>query len=205
VRARPVLLLVFAVAAFHGVSTEGFDRLWELELLRDIGLPGLAGLDPVLWFGVINAVGLLLAVVATEVVRRRVDVASHRGAAGALAVVNLLLVGSVAGFGLAGSFWVALALRWVVGLLRELNDPLTTAWINQGLDPASRATVNSLGAQADALGQVAGGPLLGWIAVARSVRAAIVVSGLVRLPALLLFARTLRPATSSTATRPVRG
>ena len=196
VRARPVLLLIFAVAAFHGASTEGFDRLWVLELLDDIGLPGLAGLDPVLWFGVVNAVGLLLAAVATEVVRRTVDVASHRGAAGVLAVVNLLLVLGVAGFGLAGSFWAALALLWVVGLLRALNDPLTAAWVNQGLDPASRATVNSLAGQADALGQVVGGPLLGWVALARSVRAAIVVSGLLRLPALLLFARTLRPDAS---------
>lgn len=186
-RARPVLYLILGVAALHGASTEGFDRLSELYLLRGTDFPGPTGADLVLWFGAIGGVGAILSILATEFVKRRVDVTTDRGAAGALRVVNVVLVLAVVGFGSTGSFALALGLYWLIGLLRAVNDPITTAWVNQGLEPSSRATVNSMAGQTDALGQVIGGPVLGAIAVARSVAAALVVSGLLRLPTLLLF------------------
>lgn len=83
-------------------------------------------------------------------------------------------------------------------MLRRTNDPLKTVWVNQNLEPAVRATVFSMASQADALGQILGGPLLGLIATAISVRVGITVAGLFLAPALLLYARTLRvrqPAT----------
>src|SRR3712207_4631715 len=39
VRARPVLLMLLAIAAFSGMSSEGFDRLWEAHFIKDLGLP----------------------------------------------------------------------------------------------------------------------------------------------------------------------
>jgi MFS transporter, DHA3 family, tetracycline resistance protein len=192
VRAKPVLLLIFAVAALHGASTEGFDRLFQVHFIENTGLPSLGGLDRVLWFGVIDGGGLLLAIAASEFVKRRVDVTSHSGAARALALIYMLLVAGVVAFGLTTSFAFALLTFWLVTMLREINLPIYAAWINQGLDPRSRATINSVGSQVDALGQMSAGPGLGFVAVARSVQAAIVVSGLLRLPALGLFARALR-------------
>ena len=55
VRARPVLLLLLAVAVFSGMSEEGFDRLYAKHFLDGLGLSALGALDPVVWFGVINA------------------------------------------------------------------------------------------------------------------------------------------------------
>lgn len=46
--------------------------------------------------------------------------------------------------------------------------------------------------QADALGQIAGGPLLGWVAGGFGTRLAMVVVSLLLTPALYLYARTLR-------------
>jgi MFS transporter, DHA3 family, tetracycline resistance protein len=34
VRARPVLWMLLIIAAFSGMSSEGFDRLWEAHLLK---------------------------------------------------------------------------------------------------------------------------------------------------------------------------
>jgi hypothetical protein len=73
-----------------------------------------------------------------------------------------------------------------------------TAWINQGLDAKTRATINSVGAQSDAIGQAAGGPGIGLIARSVSVPTALVVSGLLRLPALFLYARAIRRGTVGT-------
>ena len=34
-------MLILGTAALHGASTEGFDRLADLHILRDIGLPSI--------------------------------------------------------------------------------------------------------------------------------------------------------------------
>jgi MFS transporter, DHA3 family, tetracycline resistance protein len=192
IKARPTLLFIFAIAAFHGASTEGFDRLWELHLLSNFTFPTLGALEPIVWFGIINAVGLILSFVITEALKRREVVSTAVAAARSLAVINVLLVGSVVLFGIAGSFVLALASLWIIDVLRNLNEPFYRAWINHGLDPAARATINSMGGQLDALGQILGGPALGAIGAGAGVGTAIVVSGLIRAPALLLFGRAIK-------------
>jgi DHA3 family tetracycline resistance protein-like MFS transporter len=191
VRGHPVLWLILGVAALHGMSTEGFDRLSDLHILR-IGLPAFAGLDRILWFGVIDGVALLLGIVVTEVVRRRVDLEHVNGAAWTLLVIDALLIASVVVFGLATGFFLALGAFWFVWGLRGVRDAVFVGWLNRGLDPSTRATVNSIGEQADAIGQTLGGPVLGVIAAARSVAAAIVVAGLVRLPVFGFYGRAIR-------------
>jgi len=141
----------------------------------------------------VRAGGLLLAIGATVVIRRRLDVRGAGAAARALLVVDgLQLVAGVA-YGLASSLAVAVAAYWAGSLLRQLHGPLFNTWLNTGLASRSRATVNSAASQADALGQVAGGPVLGLIASARSVAAALVASGLVRAPTLAVLARSRTP------------
>jgi DHA3 family tetracycline resistance protein-like MFS transporter len=191
VRGHPVLLLILGVAALHGMSTEGFDRLSDLHILR-IGLPSFAGLDRILWFGVIDGVALVLGVATTEIVRRRIDLEHVNGAAWTLLVIDAFLIGSVMVFGLASGFFPALFAFWLVWGLRSVRDAVFVGWLNRGLDPRTRATVNSIGQQADAIGQTLGGPILGVIATARSVAAAIVVAGLVRLPVFGFYGRAIR-------------
>ena len=55
-----------------------------------------------------------------------------------------------------------------------------------------RATVISMSSQVDALGQIAGGPLLGLAAQALGLQAGLLGSALLLSPALLLFALQLR-------------
>jgi RIO kinase 1 len=76
--------------------------------------------------------------------------------------------------------------------MRQLAGPIHDAWVNQRLDSSVRATVISMSGQADALGQIAGGPAVGAIGSAISIRAAITTSGLILLPVLWLYARTSR-------------
>jgi len=192
VRGHPVLWLILATAAVHGASTEGFDRLADFHLLKDIGLPAIGGLNRVVWFGILDGVGLLLGLGALAIVKRRSHLRGHAAVARILAVIDVLLVLAVVAFGVVGAFWAAVLAFWIVGALRSVRDPVFTAWVNQGLDPSTRATVNSMGTQSDAIGQTAGGPPLGVIASAVSVPAALVVSGLLRLPALALYARAIR-------------
>ncbi|HEV2757790.1 MAG TPA: MFS transporter [Actinomycetota bacterium] len=189
VRLRPVLVTILVVSALHGASTETFDRLWELHLLQGIGLPSLGPLDPIVWFGVVNAVGLLLGIAAIELVKRRVDVVRGPGVIRALAVVNVALVVATTAFGLTGSFGLALVVFWTVDVLRYTHLPLFQAWVNRGLESATRATINSSVSQMDGLGQIFGGPVLGAVGAVRSVAAAIAAAGLLRVPVLFLLGR----------------
>ena len=198
VRAHHVLALILATAALHGASTEGFDRLSDLHMLDDIGLPTLGGLALPVWFGILDGGALLLGIVALAIVKRRVHLQGHAAVARVLAVVDLVLVLSVVAFAVVASFWWALTAFWIVGTLRSVREPVFTAWINQGLDPKTRATINSVGSQSDAIGQAVGGPGIGLVARSISVPAALVVSGLLRLPALFLYARAIRRGTVGT-------
>ncbi len=188
VRRTPTLLTILAITGILGASSETFDRLWEARILR-IGLPDLGALPDLTWFGLISAGALLLAALATEGVRRTNR--SPRSTVKLLAGITTLLMLSVVGFGLAGNFTVALAFYWASYLLRRINAPLFAAWLNGYLESRTRATVFSLNAQTDALGQIAGGPLLGLLANV-SLRGAFGAAGLLLLPAVSLYLRLLK-------------
>jgi DHA3 family tetracycline resistance protein-like MFS transporter len=194
-----VLLLILATDALHGASTEGFDRLSDYHVLNDIGLPAIGHLNRVVWFGIIDGIGLVLALGAVTFVKHRMHLEGHAHVARILAWIDVVLIASVVLFGMTGNFTLALVTVWMAGAMRGVRQPIFTAWINQGLDPATRATINSMGSQSDAVGQAIGGPVLGFIGN-RSVPAAIVVSGLLRAPALLLYARAVKRGTVGTVT-----
>ena len=197
-RSHPVLLLILSTAALHGASTEGFDRLADLHILRDIGLPPIGHLSQLWWFAILDGGSLVIGFAALVVVRRRGTLEGHVSVARILVVIDVLLVVSVVVFALTGRFWVALGAMWIVGALRSVRDPVFTVWINQGLDPKTRATINSVGGQADAVGQAAGGPMLGAIGGGFGVPIAIVASALLQLPSLLLYRRAIRKGTVGT-------
>jgi len=67
-----------------------------------------------------------------------------------------------------------------------------------------RATVVSMSGQMDALGQVVAGPVLGAVGLLRSLRAALVLAGVLLSPAVLLFARALRRESVRGADVPAR-
>jgi DHA3 family tetracycline resistance protein-like MFS transporter len=192
VRRSHVLVLVLLVAALHGMATEGFDRLSQLHLLEGTSFPAVGDLGLVAWFGLIEAVGLGLSIVAAQILRRRADLASYAVTTRVLAAIDVALIASVVAFGLLDRFWLAIGAFWIVAFLREVRQPVFTAWLNRGLESETRATVNSMAGQMDAIGQVVGGPTIGAVAVAWGVPAAIAASGILRTPALALYARVLR-------------
>jgi DHA3 family tetracycline resistance protein-like MFS transporter len=198
VRAHHVLLLILATAALHGASTEGWDRLADLHFLRGIGLPPIGELNRVVWFAVLDGVSLLFGIGALALVKRRSHLEGHVHVARILAFLDVLLIANVVLFAVTDSFWIAMVLFWIVGGLRSVRQPIFTAWINQGLDPSTRAMINSIGTQADSIGQALAGPVVGGVGRAISVPWAISVAGLLRLPVLFLYVRAIRRGTVGT-------
>ena len=191
VRIVPALLTILAISFIGGAGSEAFDRLRELHILSNFTLP--SSLPAIGWFALINLVSLLASVAGVELARRRLDTESHLGAARALLVLDTVLIIMIIGFAAAVSFEVAAACYLVTRIVRRVAMPIGAAWINLGLSSEVRATVHSMNSQADALGQVAGGPLLGWLALAAgSTRPAMLVVALILAPSLYLYLRTIR-------------
>jgi DHA3 family tetracycline resistance protein-like MFS transporter len=166
--------------------------LWAAHLLENFELPGMDVVEPVAWFGLIRAVTLLGSLAATEVARRRVDTEHAQPIARVLLLNAGGIVLALLGFAFARSFWVAIVLYWLLGALRSVAEPLQTAWYNLLIDkPHVRATMFSLSGQVDAVGQVAGGPVVGAIGNT-SLRVALSVSALILSPVLPLYGVALR-------------
>ncbi|MBT5773229.1 MAG: MFS transporter [Dehalococcoidia bacterium] len=192
VRGRPVLISIIAIAAIGGTSSEALDRLHPLIFLDEVGLPGGSAADEAIWFGIFSAGGLVGGIAVTELLNRVINPERIRSVVWALVALESVLIVAMVFFGSAQLFVVALVAYWTTAWVRQAAQPLTLAWLNRGLDPRSRATVLSLQSQADALGQTAGGPMMGLVATAATVRVAIVAAGLLLLPALPIFATQLR-------------
>jgi MFS transporter, DHA3 family, tetracycline resistance protein len=193
VRGHNILLLIVAITFFTGAASEGLDRLWEAHLIKDVGLPELWGLNPVVWFGVFDVVGLVAGIAITSLLVPRFEFADNPKLARALLVLTVMLSFSVVVFGVATSFAVAAAAYLVARLVRRLTDPLYLTWLNKNVEDSSvRATVNSLASQAGAIGEVTGGPAIGVVGTLATLRAALVSTGLLLAPAVALYARALR-------------
>lgn len=186
-RLRPALVGILLIGLFFGLYSEGYDRLWTAHLLERFTFPQLGSLEVVTWFGLMAAAGQVLTWLATGWVEGRFDLNRMAGLVRILAVLSALLVVCLALFALAGNLWLAVGLVLAIGVVREVISPLYTAWVNHRLDSRVRATVLSLSGQVDAIGQIAGGPLLGLVARQGSIQAGLLGSALLLAPVLALF------------------
>ena len=145
------------------------------------------------WFGVLDGVGLLLGLGALSIVKRRAHLRGHAAVARILAVIDVLLVVGVVAFGVVGAFWAAVSRSgWSArcGACVIRSSPRGST---RGSTPRRGRPINSMGTQSDAMGQTAGGPPLGAIASAglgagRPRR----VGAPARCPTLALYARAIR-------------
>jgi DHA3 family tetracycline resistance protein-like MFS transporter len=142
----------------------------------------------VIWFSVMGLVGLGSSFLLAGALARR---AGGLDAAQTLLLLDSAILAGVLVFALTNSFAVAFAALWVASRARALHQPIFDAWLNENVASERRATVLSVAGQADAIGQVGGGPLLGGIGSLVSIRAALATSALLLAPALGLYARAL--------------
>lgn len=204
-RRRPLLWTLMAVALCYGLSSEGLDRLWEAHLLTHFTFPDLGGLPYLVWFGLIQACVLLVTLLATEWLRRRLDASADAGSAGGgglaahhlvlwLTLQSVLVVAGLVVFALSGSFVWAVTAFIIVNALRRVARPLFVACINRGLESSSRATVLSTVNQMDAFGQMAGGPAVGAVGNVWGLRAALLAVAALLVPVWGLYRRAWHQA-----------
>lgn len=141
------------------------------------------------WFGIIQAGGLLLGIGAVQAIRG-VDMTNHRALARSLRLVQIVQVVSTAVFALATNFPLAVLALWSSRAVSQLSQPLYDTWLTGSAPSHIRATIISAASQANALGQVLGGPVVGTIGRLLSLRVALLAAGLLLLPSVGLLTRS---------------
>ncbi|HNA54896.1 MAG TPA: MFS transporter [Anaerolineales bacterium] len=189
VRARPRLMTILGIGLLYGLYSEGFDRLWVKHILDTFELPVLFGQTDVAFFGLLRAGSMVLSIFATRFMEKRIDTGSPLAIGRATLGITFGISAGLIGFALSPIFAVTIIVYWFISVLRNVAGPLYNTWVNQKLDPNTRATVLSMSSQVDAIGQMGGGPLAAAVAGTVSVVAAIITSGLLLLPALPLIGR----------------
>jgi DHA3 family tetracycline resistance protein-like MFS transporter len=190
--AAPVILLLAGTEFFTGMSSEAFDRLKEAHFLRDVGLPAVGDLDPVVWFGIFWLIGMVLGFVATGRLIKRFEHGGRKVVTSWLFGLTVAEMVALLVFALTGLTGVAIVAMLGVFMARNLAGPLYTIWLNEQIrDSSVRATVLSISGQSNAIGQAAGGPVLGAIGNVWGIRAALTAGALVIAPALWLYGRAI--------------
>ncbi|WP_250033047.1 MFS transporter [Paractinoplanes maris] len=189
VRHSAILAGILGATLFAGASSEGFDRLSQPFLL-----PFLGDHPVELVFGGLSMIAALGSMAVTGLAGRWIDVVRPQRVGRVLAVIQALIAAGMISLGWAGHWWAAVGLYLGVRLLRNTAAPILNVWLVSATAPQSRATVFSIVSQADALGQVAGGPPVGLVAQRRALGAGISVAGLFVLPAVALYALAARRA-----------
>jgi DHA3 family tetracycline resistance protein-like MFS transporter len=190
--AAPVIVLLAGVEVFMGASSEAFDRLKEAHFLRDVGLPAVGSLDPVVWFGLFWLVGMLLNIAAIGSLIKSVERGGRQTVAYFLFGFTAIELVAMLFFALTGSTWLAVAALLGVFFCRNMQGPLYNTWLNEQItDSSVRATVISLTGQANAIGQAGGGPVLGAVGNVWGIRAALTLGAAAIAPALGLYARAI--------------
>jgi DHA3 family tetracycline resistance protein-like MFS transporter len=189
VKARPRLISILGVGLFYGLYSEGFDRLWVKHLLDTFEIPVIFGNNQVAFFAVLRIVGSILTIFVVRFVEKRVDSGNALSIGRAMLTVTGVIAVAMIGFAISPLLSLTLGLYLVINVFRGVSSPLFTGWVNQKLDPQTRATVHSMTGQVDAFGQIAGGPSMALVAGFSSVITAIATSGFLLLPAMFLVGR----------------
>jgi MFS family permease len=186
VRSSRSILLMFAATFLVNGAWVAVGRVHPKRLV-DLGLPA----DPVAWFTVLGVLVLLVGAVALRAAETLVDdsrtalrgyvVACAAGAAGVIALAT-------APEELSGSAAVLL----VAGIAVPLTRTLGTIWVNRQASSDVRATVHSLLAQAEYVGEILCGLALAAIAAAAGLSPALVTCAALFAIAIVLVQRISR-------------
>ncbi|KAI7257780.1 hypothetical protein KC345_g10705 [Hortaea werneckii] len=190
-RYQPLLLLLTVVTLFSGAASEGYDRLWQIHLIDEIGFPD-AAVSMAVWFGLISAAATLLGMLAVRFAGKVIDLRLERKVSAALFLLTCVRMGGILLLAVAPDFTMAIIAVLLLGMAGSVSDPVYTTWLNTKLPSRNRATVLSMVSQADALGQTAGGPVVGYIGSRFSIRASLLAAGFMLLPVITLFGKVMR-------------
>lgn len=186
IKKNQFLMVMVGIAFFYGLYSEGLDRLWIAHILQNVSLTSI-NVKPIVWVGAMNGIAMITSIVAVEYIKRRLIKTGKLQKVWLLILINLGMVMSIIAFGIARNFTMALSAYLTFYIVRTTNGPIYRAWLNDNIESKVRATVLSTYGQVDSLGQILSGPVVGFIAMKTNTAIAIIASGLILSPVIILY------------------
>ena len=200
VRASRFLILIFIIELCYGLVDPGLTQnggLSEAHLLEDFAWPTYVDWEPVVWLGLISIFNGIINLGVMEWVKRRYDGATPHQVARGMRLFTTATLVTIVGFAFAPGFELAVLIFVVGKQLQRANFSLYDPWLTRQISPEVRATVLSMWAQVNAIGQVIGGPIIGAIAVATTLPIGYAFLALLLLPVPILLTMILREKSPS--------
>ncbi|QUG43598.1 MFS transporter [Psychrobacillus sp. INOP01] len=192
-KASFIMRMLFLIALFVGVYSEGFDRLWMSHFFEVSNIAALPEERLVVITGAIQFIIVLVSFVALHLMNRSSIHQNLRHIYIALFIGSLFIILSLLGFAFSSFVIGLLAFYIVIQVTRKVMYPLEDIWLNKIiLESSTRATFFSVKGQVDAIGQIGGGPMIGYIATGFTIKTAIVVSAVLLTPVLYLYKTILK-------------
>lgn len=187
IKKHSLILIAVLAIGIEGLYSEGFDRLWTMRFLKDIPLPQV-GYSDVFWLLIVNSAASILSILVIEIIKRKLENEGKLQLVWMLLMINVGKLCSIVFFALSGNFVLALISYCSCYTLRNAYYPLYDTWINKSIEESGiRATILSILGQINSIGQIAGGPVIGFIAVKTSVSLGIMITGLLVIPIIVLY------------------
>ncbi|MHC0036933.1 MFS transporter [Pseudoneobacillus sp. C159] len=188
-----LMRLLFLIALFFGFYSEGFDRLWLSHFINEVKLPDSSDGTVVMITGGIQFIIVLASFTVLHYVGKSTVHQQLRSIYVALLIGSSLIIISLVGFAVSSSVITLISFYVVIQLARLIMNPLENVWLNKIIpDSSTRATFFSVKGQVDAIGQIGGGPLIGFVAIEFTLKVAILVSAILLTPVLFLYNLILR-------------
>ncbi|WNS76290.1 MFS transporter [Bacillus sp. DTU_2020_1000418_1_SI_GHA_SEK_038] len=186
-RANYLMRLLFLIALFVGFYSEGFDRLWISHFFEASNLTALSDQSLVILVGGVQFVVVLLSFTVLHYLNRSYIHEQLKLIYVSLFIGSCLILSSLIGFAFSTSIIGLIVFYILIQVTRQAMYPLEDIWLNKLIpDSSTRATFFSVKGQVDAIGQIGGGPVIGFIASGFTIKAAIVASALLLTPVLFL-------------------
>ncbi|MDI2586369.1 MFS transporter [Psychrobacillus sp. NEAU-3TGS] len=183
-----IIRMLFLIALFIGFYSEGFDRLWMSHFFDVSNLVALTAEKLVLLTGGIQFIVVLISFGVLHFMNRSSIHQNLKHIYALLFTCSLFIIASLIGFAVSTYAIGLLVLYIVIQVTRKVMYPLEDIWLNKVIPESStRATFFSVKGQVDAIGQIGGGPVIGYVAANSTIKTAIIVSAVLLTPVLFLY------------------
>lgn len=175
--ADKILVQMVIITLIFGLSSEGFDRLWEMHLLNGFKL---SEKESIYIVGALSAIVFLINILLIKSMEKNIK--NNK----LLFVINSILICTIIIFALSKNFVLAASMLIVSNSLKSINYSIFNIIINEQLEARGRATMLSMFGQLDSIGQITGGPLIGLISYHFGTSVGICFTGLFLFPIVML-------------------
>ncbi len=193
IKGKHALIILLTIGIFYGLYSEGFDRLWTAHLIEDFSSYIVTTSNPILFIGIVRVVLIILSIIALEILNKKLDFKNFKGIMKVLVFSAIVIILSLVGFSLMKNLYAVLFMFWIIGIMRSITSPLLDTCLNNQVSNQNiRATIFSVKGQIDSIGQIGGGPMVGFIGNLFSIRMALFASAIILSPILYLYSLVIR-------------